>query len=208
MVSLLKDIYKSPALYTGLWAPGTCKNWKAVLPSLLHGGLSCIVLAAKITHLHLVFTHADLAVLSGWNSQQPSPHCARRKSSVMPPVLNIDPWQHCPFTQTVLVIFLSLIWGSHNLIALRVHPNSHFTIASHYLWDVKSSAQRVTAQQTKTCPRTWWRGWSPRSQPTYINPRQWFCVLLSFKGREKKHSQGGAARSHTNPNKQISSRKK
>lgn len=93
------------------------------------------------------------------------------------------------------------------ITVLRLNPNSRFLIASHYLRGVNSVAGRVTAQQTETRPRTWWRGWSPRSQPTYVNLARWLCVLHSFMGREKQHSQGGMARSYTNPNKQISSRK-
>lgn len=73
-----------------------------------------------------------------------------------------------------------------------------FSIASRYLWGANSST-------ADTFPRTWWRRWSPRSLPTYIN----LVVLCTpFKGREKEHSHKGMASSHTNPNKQISSRKK
>lgn len=172
-----------------------------------------VVLTAKITHLQLVFTPADLAVLAVWRkgtAALTSP-CLQGKLSVVPAPLNPGPRRgtsHCPLTHSVLVIFFSSpISRDHKLIVLRAHPNSHFLIASHYLWDVDSSAGCATAQQTETRPSTWWRGCSPRSQPTYVNPARWFCALPSFKGREKKHSQGDTARCHTNPNKQISYRK-
>lgn len=88
--------------------------------------------------------------LSGENRQQPWPHRAVRESSLW----CHHHWtqahgggtQHCPLIQTVLVIFFSSpIWRGHKIIVLRVHPNSHLLIASHYLWGANSSAGHVTA---------------------------------------------------------------
>lgn len=108
----------------------TSASWASVTP---------VVLAAKITHLHLVFTYADLAVLPvqrKWTAALTSP-CPQGKLSVVPPLLNPGPQmgtEDCPLTQAVLVILFSSPAGKgHKLIVLRVHPNSHFLIASRYL---------------------------------------------------------------------------
>lgn len=56
-------------------------SWGSVMP---------VILAAKITHQHLVFTHAALAALAAWRKQTAAltSLCPEGKLSVVPPLLN------------------------------------------------------------------------------------------------------------------------
>lgn len=67
------------------------------------------------------------------------------------------------------------------------------------MWSTNSSAGHVIAQQIKTCPRTWWRGWSHRSQPIYVSPVGWFCVPNTGRSSTPREAQPVTTPTLTNP---------
>lgn len=57
VVPLLEDVYENPDLYMGLCTPSAHKLWKVVLPSLLHGGLSCWLYSQPKSHTYTSCSH-------------------------------------------------------------------------------------------------------------------------------------------------------
>lgn len=188
----------------GLWNScfihGTLNTWctqalKGIVPiSASWGSVMPVVLAAKMPHRHLVFTHTDLAALAAWRKQTAaltSP-CPEGKLSVVPPLPHRGTC-HCPLIQTVLaILFSSPLWRGHGLIVPSVHPNEYFLIASDYLWGTSSSAGHVTAQHSKTYLRTWCRGWSHMSH--LCKPSEMVLCAPFFQGKGEaallgRHSQ-------------------